>query len=189
MDRVTQGFYAGISGCLVKSLLNAASNRLGIMRLRNSAVGCDLVLGKRWIKRQGTQQWLLGELSNTVLGGLWGTVMGIMPPPHGNRAWITRGIQYGSLSWLIDLSLGANAARQSIQGPAQPQDALVWWTQHVAFGLTASYLLHANPHAYTQVREVLRDAPAKKVNQIIARHKLAAARNAASAAFNGEDLL
>lgn len=188
MDKVTRGFYAGIAGCLVKSLLNAASSRMG-MYSRKSAVGSDLVSGKQRRKQKALAQGLLGELRNAVLGGLWGTVMGIMPPPHGDRTWITRGIQYGSLSWFIDLSLGANMARRSIQGSPRSQEVLIWWTQHAAFGLTASYFLHVNPNAYTQVKDILRDIPAKKLNHIIARHKLAAARNAASAAFTGDELL
>jgi hypothetical protein len=105
-----------------------------------------MVLGKTIMKRSGVMPWLVGEIASSQLGGIWGTIMGLIPAPKGKNAWIVRGIQFGSLAWMIDMSIGARSIPKAVQGDVSPKDAFLWWTQHQIFGLTTSYLLDANPN-------------------------------------------
>lgn len=163
LDRVTRGLLAGTIGCIVKSTVNATTNRLGWMGMRNSTVWSDIVLGKSLMKRKGTTQWIVGEIASSQLGCFWGGIMGGLPQPQGKNAWIVRGMLVGSLAWMIDMGLGARSIPRAVQGDVSAKDALMWWTQHLVFGITASYLLDGNPDVVANIKQYVQKARAKQV--------------------------
>jgi hypothetical protein len=122
------------------------------MGMRNSTVGTDMVLGKTILKRHGVTQWLVGEVASSQLGSFWGTAMGLLPEAKGKNAWVSRGVLMSSLAWMVDMGIGARSIPRAVQGDVSPKDALMWWAQHLIFGLFTSYCLDGNPEALTQMK-------------------------------------